>query len=82
MDAFDCFANINLHGEDSCVVLSHGFVESQGGGGVRPNRSEYFNTDSIDSCPVVNQLSAAIVEESLTYFYRVATKKISRVSAN
>ncbi len=67
--AFDCFANINLHGEDSHVVLSHGFVESQGGGGVQPNRSEYFNTDSIDSHPVMNQLSAAIVEESLTYFY-------------
>ena len=41
--AFDCFANINLHGEDSHVVLSHGFAESQGGGGVWPNRSKYFN---------------------------------------
>jgi hypothetical protein len=42
--AFDCFANVNLCGEDSCIVLSHGFVESQGGGGVWPNRSKYFNT--------------------------------------
>jgi hypothetical protein len=67
--AFDYFANINLLGEDSPVLLSHGFVESQGGGGVWPNRSEYFNTDSIDSHPVMNQLSAAIAEESLTYFY-------------
>jgi hypothetical protein len=67
--AFDCFANINLRGDDSHVVLSHGFVESQGGGGVQANRSKYFNTDSIDSCPVVNQLSAAIAEESSTYFY-------------
>jgi hypothetical protein len=67
--AFDCFANINLHGEDSHVVLSCGFVESQGGGGVWPNRSEYFNTDSIDSCLVMNQLIAAFAEESLTYFY-------------
>jgi hypothetical protein len=67
--AFDCFANINLRGEDSRVVLSHGFVKSQGGGGVRPNRSEYFNTDSIDSHLVMNQLSAAIAEETLTYFY-------------
>jgi hypothetical protein len=49
--------------------LSHGFVESQGGGGVQPNRFKYFNTDSIDSCPVMNQLRAAIAEESLTYFY-------------
>jgi hypothetical protein len=47
--AFDCFANINLHGEDSHDVLSHGFVDSQYGGGVQPNRSEYFNTDHIDS---------------------------------
>jgi hypothetical protein len=51
--AFDCFANINLHGEDSHVVLSCGFVKSQGGGGVQPNRSEYFNTNSIDSCLVM-----------------------------
>ncbi len=29
--AFDCFANINIRGEDSRVVLSHGFVKSQGG---------------------------------------------------
>jgi hypothetical protein len=67
--AFDCFANINLRGEDSRVVLSHGFVKSQGGCGVWPNRSKYFNTDSIDSRPVMNQLSTAIAEESLTYFY-------------
>jgi hypothetical protein len=67
--AFDCFANITLRGEDSRVVLSRGFVESQGGGGVQPNRSKYFNTDSIDSHPVVNQLSTANAEESSTYFY-------------
>jgi hypothetical protein len=47
--AFDCFANINLRGEDSRIVLSRGFVENETKGGVRPNRSEYFNTDSIDS---------------------------------
>jgi hypothetical protein len=68
--AFDCFADVNLCVKDSWVVLSHGFVESQGGGvGVWPNRSKYFNIDCIDSSPVINQLSAAIVEESLTYFY-------------
>jgi hypothetical protein len=67
--AIDCFANINLCGEDSHVVLSRGFVESQGGGGVWPDRSKYFNTDSIDSHPVMNQLSAAIAQESSTYFY-------------
>jgi hypothetical protein len=62
--AFDCFANVSLHGEESCVVLSCGFVESQGGGGVWPNRSKYFNTDSINSHLVINQLSAAIAEGS------------------
>jgi hypothetical protein len=66
--AFDCFAHINLHGEDSHVVLSHGLVKSQGGG-VWPNRSKYFNTDSINSHLVVNQLSTAIAEESSTHFY-------------
>jgi hypothetical protein len=67
--AFDCFANINLHGQDSHVVLSHRFVESGGSDGVPPNRSKYFNTDSIDSHPVMNQLFTAIAEESLTCFY-------------
>lgn len=67
--AFDCFANINLRGEDSRIVLSRGFVENETKGGVRPNRSEYFNTDSIDSRPVVNKLSAAVAEETPTYFY-------------
>jgi hypothetical protein len=67
--AFDCFANINLCGEDSHVVLSRGFVESQGGGGIGANRSKYFNIDSIDSRLVMNQLSTAIAEESLAYFY-------------
>jgi len=67
--AFDCFANINLRGEDSRLILSRGFVERQSSGGVRANRSEYFNTDSIDSRPVVNKLSAAVAEETPTYFY-------------
>jgi hypothetical protein len=30
---FDAFANVNLQGEDSRLVLNHGFVEKQGRGG-------------------------------------------------
>jgi hypothetical protein len=33
--AFDCFANTNLRGDNSHVVLSRGFVESQGASGKR-----------------------------------------------
>ena len=33
--AFDCFANLNLRGEDSRVVLSRGFIENQTTGGVQ-----------------------------------------------
>ena len=67
--AFDCFANLNLRGEDSRVILNRGFIENKTTGGVKGNRSEHFNTDSIDSRPVVNKLSAAIAEEPATYFY-------------
>jgi len=67
--AFDCFTNLNLRGEDSRLVLSRGFVEKQGTGGVTANRSQMFNTDSVDSRPVVNRLAAALGEEQATYFY-------------
>jgi predicted GIY-YIG superfamily endonuclease len=67
--AYDCIANINLRGEDTRVILSRGFVESQGNGGLKANRSREFNTDAIDSRPVVHRLAAAVRENNFTYFY-------------
>ena len=67
--AYDCVANINLRGEDTRIILSHGFVESQGSGGLKANRSREFNTDAVDSRPVVNRLAAALAERNFTYFY-------------
>ena len=66
---FDAFANVILRGEDSRLVLNCGFVEKQGKGGVTAWKSEMFNTDSIDSHPVVNRLAAALSEEKAMYFF-------------
>jgi hypothetical protein len=67
--AYDCVANINLRGEDTRVILSRGFVESQGNGGLKANQSREFNTDAIDSRPVVHRLAAAVREKNFTYFF-------------
>jgi hypothetical protein len=67
--AYDCVANINLRGEDTRIILNRGFVESQGSGELKANRSREFNTDSVDSRPVVNQLAAAMGERNFTYFF-------------
>jgi predicted GIY-YIG superfamily endonuclease len=67
--AFDCFTNVNLRGQDSRLVLSRGFVESDNGGGVCANSSDWFNTDAIDSRPVVNKLGAAIAVKKADLFY-------------
>ena len=50
-------------------MLNRGFVEKQGKGGVMEWKLEMFNTDSIDSRPVVNRLAAALSEEKATYFF-------------
>ena len=65
----DAFANVNLRGEDSWLVLNRGFVEKQGKGGVMAQKLEMFNTDSIDSHLVVKCLAAALSEEKATYFF-------------
>jgi predicted GIY-YIG superfamily endonuclease len=67
--AYDCVANINLRGEDARIILSRGFAEKQGRGGLQANRSHDFNTDSVDSRPVVNRLAAAMGEKNFTYFF-------------
>ena len=67
--AYDCVSNINLRGEDARIILSRGFVESQGRGGLKANRNRQFNTDAVDSRPVVNRLAAALREKNFTYFF-------------
>ena len=67
--AFDCLANVHLRGQDSRIVLSRGFVKEEGSVGMRSNCSEHFNTDAIDSRPVVNRLAAAVKDEPATYFF-------------
>jgi hypothetical protein len=66
--AFDCIVNVNLRGQDSRIVLSHGFMKEERSQSLSPNRSFKYNTDAIDSRPVVNRLAAALEEELATYF--------------
>jgi hypothetical protein len=65
-------ANTSLQGEDTCIILSHGLIESQGTGRLKANQSHEFNTvDAVDSHPVVNRLAAAMAweKETLPFFY-------------
>jgi hypothetical protein len=61
-------ANTSLQGEDTCIILSHGLIESQGTGRLKANQSHEFNTDAVDSHPVVNRLAAAMGERNFTFF--------------
>ena len=67
--AFNCIANVNLRGQDTRIVLSHGFMKEDRSQSLSPNRSSKYNTDAIDSRPVVNRLAAALEEELATYFF-------------
>ena len=69
--AFDCFSNLSLRGCDSRVILSRGFAEFQKDGGVSLSgrKDRIFDSEQVDSRPVVNKLAAAIIEEPPTYFY-------------
>ena len=71
--AFECMMNLNLNGQDCRVMLSR----TPAATGEKPDTSmgrgsrqeTMFDTDSIDSRPVVNPLAAALAEEPATYFY-------------
>jgi hypothetical protein len=52
--AFDCIANVHLRGQDTRIVLSRGFMKEEASQSLSPNRSSKYNTDAIDSRPVVN----------------------------
>ena len=69
--AFDCLANLALRGCDSRIILSRGFTEMQKEGGVRVKgkKEAIFDTEQIDSRPMVNKLAAAALEKQPTYFY-------------
>lgn len=71
--AFDCLVNLNLRGQDSRVILSRGLgCHGPSKCGVAP-REQLFDNNSIDSRPVVNQLSASNGEETPHYFFYTHT---------
>jgi hypothetical protein len=67
--AFDYIANVNLRGQDTQIVLSRGFMKEERSQSLSLNRSFTYNTDAIDSRPIVNRLAAALEEELATYFF-------------
>jgi hypothetical protein len=69
--AFDALSNLGLRGCDSRIILRRGFAEMQGEGGVRfrDSKEVLFDTEQVDSRPMVNKLAAATAEDPPTYFY-------------
>jgi hypothetical protein len=69
--AFDACVNLGMRGQDTRIILSRGFSQQQGAGGVRLGDSEQllFDADSIDSRPNVNKLAAALGEDMATFFF-------------
>jgi len=69
--AFDSVTNLGCRGQDTRVILSRGMELGNKGHGVRAKGKDepLFDTDSIDSRPVVNRLAAAVAEKQATYFY-------------
>ena len=69
--AFDCVLNLACRGEDTRIILNRGVEVDGSRYGVKAKGSNHplFDTDSVDSRPVVNRLAAAMAEHQATYFY-------------
>ena len=70
--AMDFCLNLCLRGTDTRLILSRGFGEQIGGGGLRviPEKEAHeFMSDSIDKRPMVNKLAAALGERKGSIFY-------------
>ena len=73
--ALDACINLGMRGQDSRIILSRGFGEQQGAGGIRMCTDEekqqnlIFDSDSVDSRPTVNKLAAALGEQMATLFF-------------
>ena len=69
--AFDTMVNLSCRKNDTRVILHRGFGATAEGVGIKGNNDDtksVFNTDSVDSRPVVNKLSAAFADSDAQYF--------------
>ena len=72
--AFDMLANLGMRGCNSWIILSQGFSKNQNAGAIK-QRSEdeqrlpLFDSESIDSRPVVHKLAAALGDKMASIFY-------------
>ena len=73
--AFDSMVNLGCRHEDVRVILHRGVTGTNDGvrvGDAGPGNisdKSFFNTDSVDGRPAVNQLAAAVENKQTTYFY-------------
>ena len=73
--AFDAMVNLSCRHEDVRVILHRGVTGTSTGvrvmdsGPGNVTDKSFFDTDSVDSRPVVNKLAAAVSEKQATYFY-------------
>ena len=67
--AFDKMINLGCRHEDVRVVLHRGVTGTKDGVRVKGSDKSFFDTDNVDSRPIVNRLAAAVAERQATYFF-------------
>jgi hypothetical protein len=67
---FDTMSNLGLRGCDTRLVLSRGFAELQGTGGVKFRGVDdlIFDTEHVDGRDTVNKVSAFVAQQKVAYF--------------
>ena len=68
----DQLINLGCRSHDTRLVLSRGFGEKMGQGGVRmipTEETEFYRTEQVENRPIVNKLACAIGEKMATFFY-------------
>jgi hypothetical protein len=67
--AFDSLVNLQCRGQDTRVILHRGLTSSKDGPRAAGGDEPIFDTDSVDSRPIVNKLASAVRDKQATYFY-------------
>ena len=67
--AFDEMINLRCRQEDVRVVLHRGVTGTKTGVRLNGSDNRIFDTDNVDSRPVVNRLAAAVANREATYFF-------------
>jgi hypothetical protein len=66
---FASLVNLQCRGKDTRVILHRGLTSSRDGPKAAAGDEPIFDTDSVDSRPIVNKLASAVRDKQATYFY-------------